>query len=443
MTAEVARLDADCRLVTATPRLARLNEAAGGRIGAPIAVPAIARLAATAAALRLPLARRLLVSDGGQLVELQADARPADECICVSISAWSTSTRRGAWLVPQPSEDVEPSWSWSVDARLRLTALDLAPGDPAGAAVEALIGQPLTQFVRLIEDDLGELPMLVAVAEGRSFENQRAVRRDRPHAEITLSGAPLVGGDGRHVGYSGRATPLAPPTTESADAPVMDGALAQQLETAMRAALDRIVARADAIAAQGEGPLRRDYVEYAGDIARAGRHLLGLVEGLADAQAIEAPGFAVLDEAIDLAELARQAAGLLAVRAADRGVRIDRPGVDETIMARGDYQRVLQILVNLLSNAVRYSPPGAMIWIRSETDTDTAIIVVADQGKGIAPADHARVFEKFERVDPTEPGGSGLGLYISRRLARAMGGNLTLDSAPGQGARFVLTLPVR
>ena len=72
-----------------------------------------------------------------------------------------------------------------------------------------------------------------------------------------------------------------------------------------------------------------------------------------------------------------------------------------------------------------------------------AAVVVADQGRGIAPEDQARIFDKFERVDTSEPGGSGLGLYISRRLARAMGGEIGVDSAPGQGARFVLTLPAR
>jgi signal transduction histidine kinase len=82
-----------------------------------------------------------------------------------------------------------------------------------------------------------------------------------------------------------------------------------------------------------------------------------------------------------------------------------------------------------------------MIWIRTEKDADTAVLIVADQGKGIAASDHARIFEKFERVDSSEPGGSGLGLFISRRLARAMGGDIVVDSAPGQGARFVLTLP--
>ena len=99
-------------------------------------------------------------------------------------------------------------------------------------------------------------------------------------------------------------------------------------------------------------------------------------------------------------------------------------------------------MVNLIGNAVRYSPQDSSVWLRTEQEGDLAAIIVADQGKGIAEEDQTRIFEKFERVDPSEPGGSGLGLFISRKLARAMGGDITLDSAPGQGARFVLTLPL-
>ena len=109
----------------------------------------------------------------------------------------------------------------------------------------------------------------------------------------------------------------------------------------------------------------------------------------------------------------------------------------------GEFRRALQVLVNLIGNAVRYSPPGGMVWIRLEREGEMACVIVADQGKGIAAEDQERIFEKFGRVDPNEPGGSGLGLYIARRLARAMGGEITVDSAPGMGARFVFTLPWR
>jgi signal transduction histidine kinase len=100
-------------------------------------------------------------------------------------------------------------------------------------------------------------------------------------------------------------------------------------------------------------------------------------------------------------------------------------------------------MMNLIANAVRYTPEGGAVWIRTEEEGDFASIVVADQGKGIAAADQARIFEKFERIDHSEPGGSGLGLYIARRLARAMGGDIRVESAPGQGARFTFTLPRR
>ena len=148
-------------------------------------------------------------------------------------------------------------------------------------------------------------------------------------------------------------------------------------------------------------------------------------------------------DAVDLADVARRAASLLGVRATDRNIRIDAPADDEVLVARGDFRRILQIMVNLVGNAVRYSPPGSVVWVRPEQEGDLAAIVVADQGKGIPAEAHEHIFEKFARLDKNEPGGTGLGLYISRRLARAMGGDISVNSAPGQGARFILTLPTQ
>ena len=104
---------------------------------------------------------------------------------------------------------------------------------------------------------------------------------------------------------------------------------------------------------------------------------------------------------------------------------------------------MLQVLLNLLGNAIRYSPENSQIWIRVDREGDRATVTVADQGQGIDAEQQAVVFEKFERLGRTDSGGSGLGLYIARRLARAMDGELAVDSAPGQGARFTLSLPAR
>jgi signal transduction histidine kinase len=97
------------------------------------------------------------------------------------------------------------------------------------------------------------------------------------------------------------------------------------------APLAHIVENAERLRAQPEGPLRRDYTGYAADIASAGRHLLSLVDDLVDLQAIERPEFVPEAEALDLADLARRAAGLLSVRAADHRVRIDPPGTGEPL----------------------------------------------------------------------------------------------------------------
>jgi signal transduction histidine kinase len=435
----VARVDSAGRLLTADPRLLDLQVRAGAGLGDVLAVPPLASMARLARTLGVLVSRGVVVAEGDHDLDIWVRARPDGDSVVLSVGGWAVRPQRTPWLMPQmDSEPVEPvvtsEWTWATDAALRLTALSF--GDPA------LIGQPLTRIVRLVEDENGDLPIIDAVAGGHDLIEQRATRRDDADAELILSAKVSTDVDGRFIGFDGQATGLSTPPVDELpyDIPV-DTEFTDHLNRALRAPLGRIVANADSIRAQTEGPLRRDYADYAGDIASAARHLLALVDDLGDLQAVERPDFQPDIEDIDLADIARRAAGLLQVRAADRNVRIDRPANDETLAAKGEFRRALQIIVNLIGNAVRYSPEGSMVWLRTERDADTAVLIVADQGKGIAIDDQARIFEKFERVDPSEPGGSGLGLYISRRLARAMGGDIVVDSAPGQGARFVLTLP--
>src|SRR5207253_4146240 len=153
-----------------------------------------------------------------------------------------------------------------------------------------------------------------------------------------------------------------PPANDAAGPSPHDrSAFGERLDQALRAPLAHIIDNAERLRAQPDGPLRRDYAGYAADIASAGRHLLALVDDLVDLQAIERPDFRPDADAIDLADLARRASGLLAVRAADRGVTIDAPGMDEILPASGDFTRALQILMNLIANAIRYTPEGGEI----------------------------------------------------------------------------------
>ena len=271
---------------------------------------------------------------------------------------------------------------------------------------------------------------------------------------MTLAAEPLFDATGRLTGFRGVAARgaadtdaveyPAPPTDPAfGSLPLSDPQFGRRIDGALRGPLSRIIATAETIHGQFDGPIRADYARYAGDIAHAGRHLLGLVDDLADLQNIERPGFKAAADQIDLGDLARRAVGLLGMKAEEKGIRIDAPRVDDKMPATGEFRRVLQVLLNLLGNAIRYSPDNSQIWIRVDREGNRAMVTVADQGQGISAEQQDVVFEKFERLGRTDSGGSGLGLYIARRLARAMDGDLTVDSAPGQGARFTLSLPAR
>lgn len=444
----IGRVGRDGRLIDAEPRLADLNSRAGGKTGEPLAVPPIASIARLAQRLGIAVSRGVVAADGEDDLDLWVRAEPDAQGVRLEVSGWRPRT---AWRAP--AEDAtreadflraQADWLWETDAAMRITHLSIEAGARHGFDARAMLGQPVTLLFALEADDEGALPILSAAAGQTRFDGQVAELRGTGK-RVRLSASPRIDAHGRFAGFTGGAVLVDEAAKAAAPAPAagFDGAFGERLDRALRSPLSRIIANADSISAQVDGPLRADYADYANDIASAGRHLLSLVDDLADLSAVEREDFAVEIEPLDLADLARRAAGLLAVRASEAEVAIDKPHPQETLPVTGEFRRVLQILVNLIGNALRYSPPGGTVWVRLEREGVFGCVIVADQGKGIAVEDQAKIFEKFGRVDPTEPGGSGLGLYIARRLARAMGGDITVDSAPNEGARFVLTLPSR
>jgi signal transduction histidine kinase len=289
-------------------------------------------------------------------------------------------------------------------------------------------GEPHTRILRLEEDENGEMPLMSALALRREFTGQPARSRSEESCAVVLSGEPVMTPGGSFAGFRGTAE-TAKTSDDSAEArpPVFDHALDELL----RSPIDRIIESAERIVARADGPLNSDYAGYGNDIASAARHLLSVLQAMSDdvAQA-HAP--------IDLSALAAEAVIMLESTAEERGVKIafDRP---EPLRARGQERGVIQILVNLIGNAIRHSPEQGTVRLSFARTEASASVTVSDEGPGVPAGDEQRIFERFERAHSAE-GGAGLGLAISRRLARSMGGDVTLDSAAGEGARFTLTL---
>ena len=130
--------------------------------------------------------------------------------------------------------------------------------------------------------------------------------------------------------------------------------------------------------------------------------------------------------------------------AAVASVSLVRPPVETTLMLNLDERRMVQVLLNLLTNAVKFTPPGGTVSLDIEEDATTVVLAVHDTGIGIAEQDQAQLFEAFRQVDASltrEKGGTGLGLYLVKRLTELHGGRVTLDSAAGRGSCFRIVLP--
>jgi heavy metal sensor kinase len=174
------------------------------------------------------------------------------------------------------------------------------------------------------------------------------------------------------------------------------------------------------------------------------RRMSQLVAELLTLARADAGQEAVAREPLDLGELVAQVVEAMAPLADARGVRLRTGGVVPAVVA-GDQTRLTQLLVNLVDNALTYTPAGGDVTVSVAVEGGTAAIAVADTGIGIAPEHLARVFERFYRADPARErgrGGAGLGLAISQWIARAHGGDISATSEPGRGTTFTVRLPL-
>lgn len=213
----------------------------------------------------------------------------------------------------------------------------------------------------------------------------------------------------------------------------------------LRTPLTSLLLRLDAIerSAKEGRPVDARYVESSLDvIQRQAKRLSTLVEQLLDVSQMRRGRLDLHREEADLAEILREVSGRLAGSLALAGCSLSLCA-PAPVVGHWDRLRMEQVITNLLSNAIKFAQSTA-IEAGVEADATVARLFVRDRGMGIAPLDHERIFERFERAaSPKHFGGLGLGLYITRQIVEAHGGTIRVSSAPGEGSTFLVELPLR
>jgi signal transduction histidine kinase len=217
----------------------------------------------------------------------------------------------------------------------------------------------------------------------------------------------------------------------------------------LRTPLNAVIGLSDLMKTELLGPLGHPrYREYAGDIQEAGGHLLTLINSLLDLSKAEAGKLEIFPEHMDLGEIVNATLRLTRPAARAKGVALlPLRGLREKLELVADPQALKQVLINLVSNAIKFTRPGGAVTVRATKTPDGGCLVeVSDTGIGIAAEDLARVLRPFEQAQRTryirpEEGGTGLGLPLADALVRLHGGRLALESEPGIGTTVRVWLP--
>jgi signal transduction histidine kinase len=209
----------------------------------------------------------------------------------------------------------------------------------------------------------------------------------------------------------------------------------------LRTPLNAIIGFAEVLTERMFGELNEKQDEYLRDIYASGQHLLSLINDILDLSKIEAGRMDLEPTDFDLPAAIDNALTLVRERAGRRGITLGRE-IDERVgTIRGDERKVKQVLLNLLSNAFKFTPEGGRIDVRAAVSDGMVEVSVADTGVGIAPEDQEAVFEEFRQVGTADKKveGTGLGLALSRKFIELHGGRIWVKSQVGHGSTFTFT----
>jgi signal transduction histidine kinase len=214
----------------------------------------------------------------------------------------------------------------------------------------------------------------------------------------------------------------------------------------LRTPLNAIIGFSEVLIERMFGEVNEKQADYLKDIHESGKHLLSLINDILDLSKIEAGRMDLEIATFDLPSALSNAMTLVRERAQRHAIALGLEVDPRLGEFRADERKFKQIVLNLLSNAVKFTPDGGKVNVHARKMDEVIEIAVRDTGIGIAPEDQAAVFEEFKQVgrDYTRKAeGTGLGLALTKRFVELHGGAIRLQSTPGKGSTFTITLPVR
>lgn len=372
-------------------------------------------------------------------------------------------------------------WFFECDSDLRIRSLSDRFTAIVGQPASLFIGSQFEQFGRFEENLDGRFESKYAFRSRKPFREQLFVVEDPAGVELKfhLSGVPIFNRkDGAFEGYRGVGMDVTSRYVHASERQAVHDNLeallaeltrknialdvaTEQATSALRAKneflaamshelrtpLNAIIGFAEAFEHQTFGPLKGAYLEYASDIRSSGHHLLGLINDILDVAVIESGGLSLQFDEISIEDLVQKAVNMNLEAAKNKGLGTKNLLLKTDALVRVDGRRATQILVNLLSNAIKFTPEGGEIGVEiDDISVGELRLTVWDTGVGISLEQQAKIFDKFHQVTDhiysRQQEGTGLGLHISRELARRMNGELSVVSAHGEGSRFTLTLPI-
>ena len=214
----------------------------------------------------------------------------------------------------------------------------------------------------------------------------------------------------------------------------------------LRTPLNAVIGFSEVLIERMFGEVNAKQEEYLQDILASGRHLLSLINDILDLSKIEAGRMELELADFHLPQAIDNAVTLVRERAMRRGITLEVAVDDRLGALRGDERKVKQVLLNLLANAIKFTPEGGRVEVRAAAANGVAEIAVSDTGVGIAFEDQEAVFEEFRQVGTDyakKHEGTGLGLTLSRKFVELHGGKIWVKSQVRQGSTFTFTLPLK